>query len=115
MCGLTVSLLSVPGTPLDSLWQINPEAHREFQSLGAMAIVLMMIVGMACALAAIGLWHGTIWGRRLALCILSINLAGDIFNVVLRHDYRALIGLPIAGAMIIYLARSRRPGNIIPR
>ena len=72
-----------------------------------MAIVLMIVVGTACTLAAIGLWRGTFWGKRLALAILTINLAGDIFNACFRHDYRTLIGLPIGGAMIIYLARSR--------
>ena len=67
----------------------------------------MIVVGGGCALAAIGLWRGKWWGVRLGVTILVINLAGDIFNAVFRHDYRALIGLPIAGAMIVYLIRSK--------
>ena len=105
MCGLTLFLLCVPGTPLDSLWRINPGAQIAFESLGNGAVLLMAIVGTSCALAAIGLWRGTIWGKRLALAILTVNLAGDMFNAFFRHDYRTLIGLPIGGAMIIYLAR----------
>jgi hypothetical protein len=46
---------------------------------------------------------------RLALIILALNIAGDLINVFLRHDYRALVGLPIGGAMIVYLARYRSP------
>jgi len=30
---------------------------------------------------------------------------GDLFNAFFRHDYRALVGLPVAAAMIFYLVR----------
>ena len=106
MCLLTIVLLVFPGTKLDLLWNLNPEARVAFQSLGSWSIVLMLAVGIGCALAAIGLWRGTLWGIRLGLAILAVNIIGDLVNVVARHDYRTLIGLPIAGAMIFYLARS---------
>ena len=108
MCALTIVLLLVPGTRLDSLWRLNPDAHLAFESLGRWSVALMFVVGMGCAIAAIGLWRGSRWGVRVALIILSINIIGDLFNALVRHDYRALIGLPIGGAMIFYLARYRK-------
>ena len=108
MCTLTLVLLVFPGTALDSLWRLNPDAHLAFQSLGKTAALIMLIVGTGCAFAAIGLWRGVLWGVRLALIILSINIIGDLFNALVRHDYRALIGLPIGGTMIFYLARYRK-------
>lgn len=105
MCALTIALLLFPGSVLDSLWRLNPEAHAAFHSLGKLSILLMFGVGGACAAAAVGLWRGSRWGVRLAIVILSINLIGDFLNALLRHDYRALIGLPIGGAMIFYLTR----------
>jgi hypothetical protein len=69
----------------------------------------MVIVGTACALAAIGLWRGTRWGLQLAIAILCVNAIGDLLNAMMRHGYRSLIGLPVAGAMIFYLARCIRP------
>ncbi len=105
MCTLTTALLLFPGTPLDSLWSLNPDAHLAFQSLGNWSLAFMVTVGIACAFAAIGLWRGTLLGTRLALIILSLNIIGDLFNAIVRHDYRALIRLPIGGAMIFYLAR----------
>jgi hypothetical protein len=114
MCVLTLLLLLSPGTPLDSLWRLNPEAHSVFQSFGKASMLLMLIVGIACALAAIGLWRGSWWGAWLALIILSLNILGDLLNTFVRHDLRALIGLPIGGAMIIYLLRARRPRHVPP-
>jgi hypothetical protein len=106
MCVLTIALLVFPGTELDSLWRLNPDAHLAFQSIGSWSIVLMVTVGIACLLAAIGLWRGVIWGTRIALIILSVNIAGDLSNALFRYDYRALIGLPIGTLMIFYLLRS---------
>ena len=107
MCLLTIVLLVFPGTKLDSLWNLNPDARVAFQSLGSLSVLLMLAIGTGCALAAIGLWHGKLWGIRLALAILFINMIGDLVNVVIRHDYRPLIGVPIAGVMIFYMVRFR--------
>jgi hypothetical protein len=106
MCLITIVLLVFPGMKLDLLWNLNPDTRAAFQSLGSWSILLMFAVGIACALAATGLWRGTLWGIRLGLAILVVNVIADLVNVVARHDYRTLIGLPIAAAMIVYLARS---------
>src|SRR5215813_13006349 len=103
MCALTVSLLLFPGSALDSLWRFNPDARLAFQSLGYWSLGLMLSVGTACLLAAIGLWRAKSWGTWLALIILSINMLGDLTNVFVRHDYRGLIGVPVAAAMIFLL------------
>jgi hypothetical protein len=103
MCALTIVLLLFPGTALDAAWRLNPEAQRSFQSLGTVSILLMAVVGISCGAAAIGLFGGARWGRVLGLVILLVNLVGDTANAILGHDYRALIGIPIGGVMIIYL------------
>jgi hypothetical protein len=107
MCALTLALLLFPGSALDALWRLNPEARLAFQSFGSWSFVLMLTVGTACLFAGIGLWRGTVWGTRLALTILSLNIIGDLVNTLLRHDYRALIGLPVGVAMIFFLVRPR--------
>lgn len=108
MCTLTIVLLLFPGTPLDSLWRFNPDAHSVFSSIGPAASLLMLIVGTACGFAAVGLWRKSLWGIWVALTILSLNIGGDLFNALVRRDYRSLIGVPLGGAMILYLARYRK-------
>src|SRR5205823_10875249 len=80
MCLLTIVLLSFPGTNLDWLWSLNPDARVAFQSLGNWSIPLMAAVGTGCALTAVGLWCGTLWGIRLGLAILVLNILGDLIN-----------------------------------
>jgi len=111
MCTLTIVLLLFPGTALDPLWRLNPDAHVAFQSVGKWAVLLMFVVATGCAFAAVGLWRSSLWGIRIALIILSLNIIGDLLNALGRHDYRALIGLPIGGAMIFYLVRYRKADN----
>jgi hypothetical protein len=52
-------------------------------------------------------------GIRLALVILSLNIIGDLFNALMRHDFRSLVGLPIGGAMILYLVRHQKGSQFI--
>lgn len=108
MCILTVALLLFPGTWLDALWRLNPDAHAAFRSIGTWSIVIMLVVGMACCFAAVGLWRGARWGARAAIIILVVNMIGDLSNALLKSDFRTLIGMPIAAVMIVYLARAEK-------
>ena len=103
-CAVTVAALLTPSGKLDIVWQLNPEAHLGFQKIGtALSVLLMFVVGTACAWAAVGLARQKEWGRRLAIGILAVNLIGDSVGALVRHDPRTLIGLPIGGAMMAYL------------
>ncbi len=115
MCALTVMLLLLPGGGLEPLWRLNPQAHEAFLGMGEWAVTLMLVVGLACAFAAAGLWRLTPWGRRLALGILAVNLVGDSANAIIRGDLRTLIGLPIGGAMMAYLLSRRVSDQMVQR
>lgn len=108
-CILTIAALLVPGGPFAFLWELKPEAKAGFAEIGRPASVLLMLgVGLACGAAALGLARGRNWGRKVAICILAVNLAGDVANAALRRDPRTLVGLPVGGALLFYLARLGR-------
>ena len=107
-CTITVAALLLPGGLLDAVWRLNPEAQTGFQKMGRpFSITLMLLVGTACACAALGLAFQKSWGRQLAIGILIVNLLGDSVSALARHDPRTLIGLPIGGAMLWYLGRRK--------
>jgi hypothetical protein len=105
ICSVVMLALAFPGSFLESIWRLRPDARLEFQQFGDWSVVLMAAVGAACGLAAFGLARGAEWGRQIAIGVLTVNLVGDTFNAVFRGDLRTLIGLPIGGVMIWYLMK----------
>jgi hypothetical protein len=101
-----VSLL-FPGSFLEPMWRLNPRAREGFATMGVWAIVLMCAVFLACATASVGLWRGAHWGYWLAVTLLGVNLLGDIANVLLGTEPRAVVGIPIVLAILVYLMRRR--------
>src|SRR5689334_4955778 len=73
--------LSFPNSFLEAVWRVNPHAREGFGRMGYWAVVLMLVVCLACVLAAIGLWRRLRWGYWLAVTLLTINLIGDVINV----------------------------------
>jgi hypothetical protein len=110
--GAAISLVSAaallfPGSVLEPMWRLNPRARAAFVSMGPWAPVLLAVVSLACASAARGLWSGRRWGHRLAITLITINLIGDAANVIFGTEPRALIGIPIAGLLLLFLATNR--------
>ena len=102
----TFSLLD-PGEFLEPMWRMNPRARQAFAGIGVWGVLLMLTVCLACAAAALGLWRGKRWGYWLAVGLLATNLAGDLINVLLGTEPRALIGVPVAAGLLVYLATRR--------
>ena len=107
ICIIVMLALAFPGSFLDAVWRLRPDARIGLEDFGTWSIALMAIVGASCGLAAFGLARNAEWGRQLAISVLTVNLVGDAFNAVFRGDVRTLIGLPIGGLIIWYLVKLR--------
>ena len=107
----TALALMFPGSSLEPMWRLNPEAHVALTRMGPWAVLLMIAVAIACALAAVGLFTTRRWGHQLAVALIGCNLLGDLTNGILRGDRRTLIGLPIGAALLIYLLSPRTRGR----
>src|SRR5215212_1951250 len=110
--GVIASLISIisltfPGSFLEPVWKLNPRAREGFAQMGGWSILLMSLVCVTCLLTAIGLWRGLRWGYWLAVLVLMINLVGDVLNVLVGTDRRAIVGIPIVLLLLIYLLRSK--------
>jgi hypothetical protein len=109
ICLVTVLALAFPGSFLESIWRLKPEAQVQFLQIGrGTSMALMTAIGAACGLSAFGLAQNAQWGRKLAIAVLVLNVIGDSLNALLRHDLRTLIGIPIGALMIWYLLRRKR-------
>jgi hypothetical protein len=102
-----ISLISLtfPNSFLEVIWRLNPTGREGLARIGGWSVALMSAVFVACSLAAIGLWLRFRWGYRLAIAMLSINLLASIIKA--GTDARAIVGIPIALVVLIYLLRNK--------
>ena len=104
-----VSLL-VPSGFLEPLWRVNPRGHEGLLRIGLWAVALLFAASASCAAAAVGLWRRARWGYIVAIALIAINLLSDVANAVMGTEPRAIVGVPIALALLFYLM-SRRVRN----
>jgi hypothetical protein len=105
VAGLAALSLLHPGSVLEPMWRLNPRARAGFASRDGWAIPLLVLVSASCAGAAVGIWRGRPWGYWLSVGIFAVHLAGDVLNALLGVEPRALIGVPIVAALLVYLRR----------
>jgi hypothetical protein len=107
MAGLAASTLLWRGTPIDRVWNLNRIAYRELAPLGAKVGILFLLLSAALAAAGIGWFRHRVWGWRLAVAIIAIQILGGLVNC-LRGDWlRGSVGVVIAGALLLFLLRPR--------
>ena len=99
-----VSLLT-PHGPLEPMWRLNPRAREAFARWGSLSPILLAGVSIACAFSSAGLWRRRVWGYRLAVAMFIVNLVADLANVILGTEPRALFGVPIVAALLVYLGQ----------
>jgi hypothetical protein len=107
MASLAFLGLLFPDGPLEPMWRLNRDAQVGLLELGGWGLLLMFVVVIVCVLVAVGLAKRARWGHRLAVTAIAVNLLGDLLNAVVLGDLRTLIGIPVGGAVIWYLMRSR--------
>ena len=107
--------LMEPGTILDGIWRLDPVARAGLTDMGGIAIPILIVVSVASALAAAGLWIRQPWGRWAGIFVLVVTMVGNFANVFFQGDGEALVGLPITGVLTAYLmsgrARRGEPAN----
>src|SRR5262245_33838077 len=105
LAGVAAVSLAFPGGPLEPMWQLNPRGHQGLARMQGWAVVLLAGVSGACTITGVGLWQLRRWGYALALAGLSVHLVADMLNVILGIEPRAIVGIPIVFALLVYLSR----------
>ena len=102
-----------PGGHNTPLSRHGPRSDLGAQSNGSSAAgiarsesrLAFLLLALALGAAGIGWFQKKRWGWRLAVCIMLIQLLGDLLNLV-RGDYlRGVTGVAIARALFVYVCR----------
>jgi hypothetical protein len=102
LAGIT---LLFPGSFLDPIWRLNPEAGDQLRQLGRGVGIAFLGLGAAMVAAAIGWIKGRFWGWALAVIIIASQVLGDLVNAVRGEWLKGAVGVAIAGALLAYLLR----------
>src|SRR5271168_4405101 len=94
-----------PGTILDHMWILNPRAHQQLVPFGRRIGIPFLLLSVSLAAAAVGWFNHRLWGWRLAVLIIAVQVLGDLFNFVLGHFIEGGVGVALAGAVLVYLLR----------
>jgi hypothetical protein len=86
MAGLAATTLIWPGTSLDRAWDLNPTAYQQLAPLGGKVGILFLLLAAALVISGIGWFRRRLWGWRLAVVIIGIQVLGDLINLV-RGDW----------------------------
>ena len=106
MAALAGTTLLWPGTDLDRIWLLNPKAHSQLAPLGPRIGLAFLLLALALGATAIGWFQKKRWGWRLAVCVIGIQVLGDLMNMMKGDFIRGVPGFVIAGALLAYLCRS---------
>jgi hypothetical protein len=107
MASLAAVTLLWRGTALDRIWALNPAAYRQLAPLGGIVGIFFLALGIALTAAGIGWFRRRLWGWKLTVVIIATQVLGDVANC-LRGDFvRGGTGVIIAGALLLFLLRSK--------
>ncbi len=102
LAGIT---LLFPGSFLDPIWRLNPEAGEQLRQLGRGIGIAFLGLGAAMVAAAIGWIKRRFWGWALAVIIIASQVLGDLVNALRGEFWKGAVGVAIAGALLVYLLR----------
>jgi hypothetical protein len=91
------------GTALDRMWTLNPLAFRELAPHGRAIGIPFLLLGITLAVAGIGWLKYRLWGWRLAVGIIAMQVLGDLVNLFSGRVVEGGLGVAIAGALLLYL------------
>ena len=99
--------LLFPNSIIEAIWRVNPRGHQGLIRIGLWGVALLFAASVSCAAGAVGLWRSARWGHGVAVTLIAINLLSDVANSVLGAERRAVVGIPIAFALLLYLISKR--------
>ena len=75
--------------------------------MGTEALSWLVVVCLACVVAALGLWRCAYWGYLTAVVVLILGLATHFFRALVNNDWRGIMIIAAIGVLILWYLRSR--------
>ena len=107
MASLAGTTLTWPGTFLDKLWALNPDAYKQLVPYGKLAGILFLTLGGALLITGAGWFKCRKWGWWMAVIMIATQIGGDLVNALQGNFLKGGTGAVVASALLFYLFRPR--------
>jgi len=107
MASLAAITLLWRDTPLDRVWNLNPTAYARLAPRGRIVGILFLALSAILVTAGIGWFRRRLWGWRLAVATIAIQVLGDVANCVRGDWLRGGTGVVIAGTLLLFLMQPK--------
>lgn len=102
MCAATAVMIYSSGA-LHSIWRLVPA----IATMGTEAVSWLVLVSLACFVAAFGLWRFSNWGFLAASMLLMLGLIANFWRAVATADWGRLSIVVTLGVLVAFYLRSR--------
>ena len=103
-----------PGSALDRLWTLNPDAHRQLLRFRTLAGAGFVLLAAVAAVAGIGWFRRRLWGWQIAVFGIASQIVGDCVNLIRGDFLRGGLGLAIGAGLLAYLLTGNVRRNFNP-
>ena len=115
MASLAGTTLIWQGSFLDHMWTLNAPAYQQLSPFGRTVGIPFLVLSATLVAAGGGWFARRLWGWKLAVVIIAIQVLGDLMSIFMGHFIRGAVGATIAGALLFYLVRSEVRRAFVPR
>ena len=106
MAGIAGTTLLWRGTSLNRIWVLNRLAYEQLVPLGRLVGALFLLLAVALGAAGWGWFIRRLWGWGVAVAIVTIQVFGDVINLISGDYLRGGLGFTIGAALLLYLLRA---------
>jgi len=93
------------GTLLDHMWALNAPAYKQLSPFGKTVGIPFLVLSAALAAAGVGWFGRRLWGWRLTVVAIAIQILGDLVGIFMGHFVRGATGVTITGGLLFYPLR----------
>ena len=94
-----------PDTPFEAIWPLNPPHRAELMPYRLLLGPFFFALSAPMALACLGCIGRRRWGWWLGVAIIVANGLGDAAQIVVGRILEGVLGIAVAGAIVLYLTR----------
>lgn len=104
---LSIFAILWPGRLLEAVWRLNKTGLTLTNQMGPWAMFPLAVIGLLCAITAIGFFSGRRWSYRLGVILITAKFIDDTLAILIEPRPYAWTGALLAVLALLYMSTHR--------